>query len=139
MAGLGVVGARQVSRTADHFRDQAGQHFEGLAAPLAGGLLGAALGDGLLVLVDRLGDVLRQAARHGGVELALLGRRGEALLPGLVVFLRALPGFRPGLLDRGRHFEGRVFPADVFADACDFLSAVRAAMGLARAGDFGAP
>ena len=50
--------------------------------------------------------------------------------------LRPLTGFRPGFLDRFGHFKRCVWPIQRFTDAYDFLGAIGAAMGLARAGKF---
>ena len=132
---FGIVGSGQVGRAADHFRHQVGDDFQRRAAPLARGLLLAALDDRLLVFDDRLGEVLRQAPGHGRIELALQGRVGQALFPRLAGLRVALADLLPGFLDGIRNLERFVRPTDILADAGNFFGAVGSAMRLAGAGN----
>ena len=135
-ARLGIVRAREVCRAADHFRHEMRDHFQRLTAPHARCLGGAAFSHGLLVLEDRLAEILRQTASNGHVELALLRARRETFLPGRMLFARALTRLQPGRFNGVRNLERFVRPVEGFPDARDLLGAIRSAVRLAGARQF---
>ena len=139
--GVGQVGAGQVGRAAQHFRQRGGERFQrDLAGLAAGDGLGLVVRGGHRIGGD-LGEVGRQLADHAAMQF--LGQVGEG---GLVGVERGGPlGFElragglgvPGAVDVGRHFERRVIPAEGLARQRDLVGAQRLAVRLGGAGAIG--
>ncbi len=129
----GQVGAGQVRRAAEQFRQQ---RAEGVQAVLAG----LAAGDGLALgghvadeFAGLLGEVGGQLTGHTALELGGQRREfgfigGKALVP-LVLGVGALLLGIPFGIDLGRDFEGAMAPAQRFAGQGDFGIAQGRAVG----------
>ncbi len=118
------VGAGQVRRSAEQFRQQRAKGIQAVLAGLAAGdglTLGSYLADELTGL---LGEVGRQLARHPALELGRQGRefgliRSEALVPLVLGVGTLLLGVPLGVDLRG-NLERAVLPAQRLAGQGDF-------------------
>ena len=109
---IGVVGPREVRRTANHFQHGWHQGFQRLLAGNAGCELWLICRDLGAQRGKRLIPGFRQAARHGAFEFRALRVLGDALQPGTPRARAAPPGIFPKCLDIRRHFKGRRSPAE---------------------------
>ncbi|MCY1354613.1 hypothetical protein D9M69_409980 [compost metagenome] len=130
----GQVGAGQVSRAAEEFRQQRTEGVQGVLAGLAAGdgfALGGHFGD---IGVGLGGEVGRQLALDAALEFrgqlrVSGGIGGETLVPGRFAGSAGGLGVPLGI-DLGRDFEGRVGPAQGSAGQGDFVVTQRCAVAL---------
>ena len=129
--GARVVGAGEIGRAADHFRQCRDQALECEFASRAGGDVLRRGGEALLDRTHRVGKRrLRQVAFHAALEFGALSsiERGEALAPVGMRALRSLAGLAPSGQNVGGNVEWRVAPAQLLARAFDLVGAERRTM-----------
>ncbi len=132
----GVVGAGQVGRAADHFRNDRDQLFQGRAGVDAGGVVRLGLGGGGRIGGQLVEGAGRQLARHGALEVGGLGAGLQAGFPGLADASAATTDGLPGAGDVGGHGERAVGPAHRLAGVADLVveQGVAVAVGVAFLG-----
>ena len=129
---IGIIGPREVRRTADHFQHGWHQGFQSLLAGNAGcqlWLIGRDLGTQRR---KRLIPGFGQAARHGAFKFRALRVLGDALQPGTPRAGATLARTFPQRLDIGRHLKRRRSPAERLLRGSSFSRAQWRAMAARR-------
>src|SRR5690606_27859531 len=123
--------------TADQLRQQRAIGIERLVRRLAGRLADAGRIGLLDILPDPLFPVLRQLAAHAPLELRrqLWMRNFVGIKNVLPLLLRLMTGIDrgPGAVNRRRHFERLVFPAERLARPRNLVDTERGAVASRRA------
>ena len=129
---VGVVGAGEVGRTADHLGHGGGQHLQGVLARLARGELLGIVDQPVAGLLDDPVEIRREPACDAALELGapVGGEVGEALLPGVAALGSLAADGAPAFEQVVGDDEGLGGPAEGLARGGDLLGAQRRAVGL---------